>query len=87
MFIFVIECLKRCEKLSGVPIKFFVVDLRDKKAVEEIFDKFTFHSVIHFAGLKAVGESCQLPLLYYQNNISGTICNVVSTLGYELSSF
>lgn len=68
------ECLKRCEKLSGVPIKFFEADLRDKKALEAIFDKFTFHSVIHFAGLKAVGESCQLPLLYYQNNISGTIC-------------
>ncbi|RWW82816.1 hypothetical protein BHE74_00008698 [Ensete ventricosum] len=49
------------------------VDLRDREALENVFSSTTFDAVIHFAGLKAVGESVKKPLLYYNNNLIGTI--------------
>lgn len=67
------ESIKRVEEITGKSIPSYSVDLLDKAALSDLFSKHKFSSVIHFAGLKAVGESCQLPLLYYKNNIGGTI--------------
>ncbi len=67
------ESLRRVENLTGMNLEFCHVDLLDKESLESVFKKFKFHSVIHFAGLKAVGESVAIPLKYYQNNITGTL--------------
>ncbi|MCQ2081843.1 MAG: UDP-glucose 4-epimerase GalE [Lachnospiraceae bacterium] len=67
------KCLERVEKIVGKKIKFYEADIRDKKALDDIFDKEKFDACIHFAGLKAVGESVQKPLEYYENNMSGTL--------------
>ena len=67
------KSLKRVEKITGKPVKFYEADIRDRKALEEIFDKEDIDSCIHFAGLKAVGESVVKPWEYYENNISGTL--------------
>jgi len=72
-----IESLHRVEKLTGKKVAFFEVDLLDKKALSDVFVATTsagaFDAVIHFAGKKAVGESVEKPLLYYHNNITGTL--------------
>ena len=66
--------LDRIEKITGKRPKFIKCDLLDKSALDNVFDTYPeIDSVIHFAGLKAVGESCQKPLLYYHNNITGTL--------------
>ena len=66
--------LDRIEKITGKRPKFIKCDLLDKAALDNVFDTYPeIDSVIHFAGLKAVGESCQKPLLYYHNNITGTL--------------
>jgi len=67
------EALKRVQEISGKPLKFYKVDLLDKPALEEVFKKETIDAVVHFAGLKAVGESVSIPLRYYYNNITGTL--------------
>ena len=67
------KSLKRVEKITGKPVKFYEADIRDRNALEEIFDKEDIDSCIHFAGLKAVGESVAKPWEYYENNISGTL--------------
>ena len=66
--------LDRIERITGKRPKFIKCDLLDKAALDNVFDTYPeIDSVIHFAGLKAVGESCQKPLLYYHNNITGTL--------------
>lgn len=67
------ESLKRVEELTGKTVKFYEGDVRDAKALEAMFNKESIDAVIHCAALKAVGESVQKPLLYYQNNITGTL--------------
>ncbi|XP_046544735.1 UDP-glucose 4-epimerase-like [Haliotis rubra] len=67
------ESIRRVEEIVGKKIQTYNVDLLDKKAVEEVFGKHKFIAVIHFASLKAVGESCGRPLLYYKANIGGTV--------------
>ena len=67
------EALKRVEKIINKPISFIQGDIRDSKALEELFLSYDIDSVIHFAGLKAVGESVESPLKYYDNNINGTL--------------
>jgi UDP-glucose 4-epimerase len=73
------ESLKRVEELSGKELVFYKADLRDKGALADIFKAHPIDSVIHFAGLKAVGESVEIPLRYYENNIGGTLalCEVM----------
>jgi UDP-glucose 4-epimerase len=66
--------LKRVEELTGKKTAFHLLDILDKAGLDELFKKYSFDGVIHFAGLKAVGESVAKPLYYYKNNISGTIC-------------
>ena len=63
------ECLKRVEKLTGKKVPFHQLDLLDKEKTREVFRKYSFHAVIHFAGLKAVGESVREPIKYYRVNI------------------
>lgn len=67
------ESIKRVEKLTGRHIKFYENDILDKEALLNIFEQEKIDAVIHFAGLKAVGESCRIPLQYFKNNVSGTI--------------
>jgi len=67
------ESLKRISELAGRAVDFFKADLLDIEALNAIFSKYHFDAVIHFAGLKAVGESVAKPLFYYHNNITGTL--------------
>lgn len=67
------KALKRVEKIIGKKIEFVKGDIRDKKALRKVFKKYSIDSVIHFAGLKAVGQSVENPLEYYDNNVIGTI--------------
>lgn len=67
------ESLKRVEKITGKPIKFYQGDCRDKELLEKIFTENDIYAVIHFAGLKAVGESCAKPILYYENNLMANL--------------
>ena len=67
------KVLDRIEKISGGKPVFYKVDCCDKEALDELFKKEGIDAVIHFAGLKAVGESCQIPLEYYRNNIDSTL--------------
>ena len=67
------ESLNRVQQITGKTVTFYQEDIRNISALEEIFSAHTFDAVIHFAAFKAVGESCRLPLKYYDNNISGTV--------------
>ncbi len=68
-----ITILDRLEKLTSKNIKFYKGDVRDKELLRKIFESEKIDSIIHFAGLKAVGESVEIPLNYYDNNIESTI--------------
>ena len=67
------ESLRRVQKITGKTVIFYEADIRDCEMMNKIFEEHTIDAVIHFAAFKAVGESCRLPLKYYENNISGTI--------------
>lgn len=65
--------LKRVEEITGKQVVFYQADIRDREALEEVFAMEKIESCIHFAGLKAVGESVEKPWEYYDNNITGTL--------------
>ena len=67
------KALDRVSKITGKPVKFYKADILDRDALNDIFDKETIESCIHFAGLKAVGESVVKLWEYYENNIAGTL--------------
>ncbi|MGE6462809.1 UDP-glucose 4-epimerase GalE [Pseudoalteromonas tetraodonis] len=67
------ESLERVKKITGKAITFYQGDILDKSFLDSVFAKHTIESVIHFAGLKAVGESVVKPIEYYQNNVQGTL--------------
>ena len=77
------EALERVRQITGKDFKFFEVDLLDKEALDRVVRENNIESCIHFAGLKAVGESCEKPLWYYHNNLTGTLnlCEVLSKYG------
>ena len=79
------ESLERVKKITGKDLKFYEADILDKDAMNKIFDEEAIDAVIHFAGLKAVGESVSKPLEYYHNNISGTLnlCDVMRNHGVK----
>lgn len=79
------ESLSRVEEITGKKVTFYKADLLNREAVEQIFEKEEIDSVIHFAGLKAVGESVAKPLEYYYNNITGTLilCDVMRNHGVK----
>lgn len=68
------ESLKRVEKISGKAVPFYNVDIRDRAGLDKVLDGCKVDACIHFAGLKAVGESVAKPFEYYENNIGGTLC-------------
>lgn len=78
-----VESLLRVKELTGKDITFYKVDILDKDSLEKVFIKNKIDAVIHFGGLKAVGESVSFPLLYYQNNITGTLnlCEIMNKFG------
>ncbi|MBR1864975.1 MAG: UDP-glucose 4-epimerase GalE [Lachnospiraceae bacterium] len=67
------ESVARVERITGKKIRFYQTDMRDLSGLETIFSENTIDVIIHFAGLKAVGESCEKPYEYYENNITGTL--------------
>ncbi len=67
------ESLRRIEAITGKQVRFYEVDLLDEPALDAVFAENDIEAVIHFAGLKAVGESVSIPLRYYHNNITGTL--------------
>lgn len=75
--------LDRIKELTGKEFVFIECDIRDRAALDKVFEENDIDSVIHFAGLKAVGESCEKPLLYYENNIGGTVtlCEAMAAHG------
>jgi len=75
------ESLKRVQELTGKTLAFHKVDLLDKEALNAVFDHTSIKAVVHFAGLKAVGESVTIPLHYYHNNVTGTLilCEVMES--------
>ena len=79
------ESLKRVGAIVGQEIKFYEADIRDGAAMKNIFDNEKIDAVIHFAGLKAVGESVAKPMEYYDNNINGTLvlCNAMREAGVK----
>lgn len=74
-----VKALQRVKQITGKTFPFYELDIRDKKGLEALFEAESIDAVIHFAGLKAVGESVAQPMMYYQNNITGTLilCEVM----------
>ncbi len=83
------KVLDDIQTITGVKPAFYEADIRDKAALEKIFAENAIDAVIHFAGLKAVGESVQIPLEYYHNNITGTLilCDVMRNAGCKTIVF
>lgn len=81
------EALSRAEKIAGKPIKFYEADVRDREALENIFKENKIEAVIHFAGLKAVGESVEKPIEYYDNNLINTIVLLETMRKYNVKKF
>ena len=77
------ESLRRVQEITGKSLAFVRADLRDLRELREILRSTTFDAVIHFAGLKAVGESTEKPLDYYENNVGGTLnlCRAMGEVG------
>lgn len=75
--------LKRIEQITGKRVTYVNGDVRSRKQLREVFDNYEISAVLHFAGLKSVGESVAFPLMYFDNNVSGTIslCEVMSEYG------
>ena len=87
------EVLNRIKQITGVMVPFVEADVSDRAAMDKLFQTYKIDAVIHFAALKAVGESVQKPLLYYRNNVNGTIsmlesmvANKVKTLVFSSSA-
>ncbi len=79
------EALKRVQEISGRTLRFYEADIRNGAALDRIFNENRIDAVIHFAGLKAVGESTEMPLRYYHNNLSGTVvlCEAMQKAGIK----
>lgn len=82
-----IEALKRVEQITGQNIDFIKGDLLDESLLDDTFNQHQFFGVVHFAGLKAVGESVAKPLLYYKNNVAGTINLLQVMEKYQVFNF
>ncbi len=83
------EALKRAKELAGKEFPFYECDIRDADGLRKVFSAHKIDAVIHFAGLKAVGESVSEPLMYYDNNVGGTVtlCQVMSEMGCKRMIF
>lgn len=81
------KAVAHIEQLAGKRVAFFEADIRDIESMRDIFEDYRFDACIHFAGLKAVGESCEKPLDYYENNIYGTLNLLRLCNEYKLKYF
>ena len=81
------EVLEKIKKITGKDFKFYEVDYLDRKALEKVFEENDIEAVLNFAGYKAVGESVQKPLEYYENNISGAIVLLETMRKYNVKKF
>ena len=81
------EAIARVEEITGASVKLYEADVCDPEAVEKIFSENDIDAVIHFAGLKAVGESCEKPLLYYRNNIDSTLTLLEAMKRHNVTRF
>ncbi|MEH7225026.1 UDP-glucose 4-epimerase GalE [Bacillus sp. JJ1566] len=84
-----VDSLTRVKEITGKDFPFYQIDLLDKDGLESVFSDHKIDAVIHFAGLKAVGESVEIPLHYYHNNLSGTLvlCEVMKAFGVKRMVF
>ena len=80
------ESLNRVKEITGKDLTFYKADLLNYDALENIFNRHTFDTVIHFAGLKAVGESVEIPIDYYENNITGTLNLIKVMIKYSIKN-
>lgn len=80
------EVFDRIEKITGIKVKNYVIDVCNEKDVEQVFEKEKIDAVIHFAGYKAVGESVAKPMMYYENNLNSTITLVKAMQEYGCSN-
>ena len=80
------EAIKRVEKITGKSIKVYELDIKDAKLLEKVFEENKIDAVIHFAGLKAVGESVKLPVMYYRNNIDTTLSLLETMSKYDVKN-
>ncbi|SMB88972.1 UDP-galactose 4-epimerase [Desulfonispora thiosulfatigenes DSM 11270] len=81
------ESLEKIKQTSGQDVTFYQIDVTEEGEVDEVFSKHTFNGVIHFAGLKAVGESVAKPLEYYYNNVVSTLILAKACLKYNVPRF
>ena len=81
------ESIENVERITGKKVIFYEGDVCDKKILEKIFSEHKIDAVIHFAGLKAVGESCEEPLLYYRNNLDSTLTLLETMVKYDVKRF
>ena len=81
------EVLEKIKKITGKEFKFYKVNYLDRKALEQVFEENNIEAVLNFAGYKAVGESVQKPLEYYENNISGAIVLLETMRKYNVKKF
>ena len=77
----------RIKALVGKDFPFYQVDIRDKEGMQKVFETEDIDSVIHFAGLKAVGESCEIPLRYYRNNLDSALTTMEVMQEYGCKRF
>lgn len=79
------QVLNRLHHITGQAVEFVEGDIRDRQLLTGLFRHHDFEAVMHFAGLKAVGESCEIPLVYYENNVAGTVnlCRVMAEQGLK----
>ncbi|HCU66812.1 MAG TPA: UDP-glucose 4-epimerase GalE [Rheinheimera sp.] len=79
------QALQRVAQICGRPVPLVKADIRDEAALERVFSEHNISAVVHFAGLKAVGESTEQPLAYYDNNVAGTVtlCRVMARHGVK----
>ena len=82
-----IETIEKIKEITNKDVIFYPVDVTDEQAVESIFSSYQIDAVIHFAGLKAVGESVEKPLEYYYNNIVSTIILSKACIKYNVNKF
>jgi len=78
--------VERIEKITGKSVKVYNIDICEKALCEGMFEAENFDAVIHFAGYKAVGESCQKPLMYYRNNLDSTLTLVETMTKYGVNN-
>ncbi len=81
------QAVERVEEITGAKVTLYEADVCDKEAVDKIFSENKIDAVIHFAGLKAVGESCEKPVMYYRNNIDSTLTLLEAMQKYGVCNF